>query len=65
MSRMLASGEGASRSASLASFLAAASVAIMSYASGASAQTCPAFTYSLTNGTTADASQVMSNFNTV
>lgn len=29
------------------------------------AQTCPAYTYTLTNGTTADANQVMANFNTV
>src|SRR5258706_6860128 len=31
----------------------------------AAAQTCPAFSYNLTNGTTADAGQVMNNFNTV
>jgi hypothetical protein len=31
----------------------------------ASAQTCPAYTYTLTNGTTADANQVMANFNTI
>jgi hypothetical protein len=29
------------------------------------ANTCPSYTYTLTNGTTADASQVMSNFNTI
>jgi hypothetical protein len=34
-------------------------------AAPARAQTCAAFTYNLTNGTTADANQVMSNFNTV
>lgn len=29
------------------------------------AQTCPAYTYTLTNGTTADANQVMANFTTI
>ncbi len=32
---------------------------------GATAQTCSSYTYTLSNGTTADADQVMSNFNTV
>lgn len=31
----------------------------------AMAQNCPTYTYTLTNGTTADAGQVMSNFNTI
>ncbi len=31
----------------------------------ATAATCPAYTYTLTNGTTADASQVMGNFNSI
>ena len=31
----------------------------------AAAQNCPAYTYTLTNGATADANQIMGNFNSI
>ena len=48
----------------LRKFLLALALAPLS-AGTAHATTCPAYTYTLTNGTTADASQVMGNFNTI
>lgn len=46
-------------------FAAAAALLWALTAAPALASNCPAFTYTLTNGTTADANQVMSNFNTL
>lgn len=44
---------------------AVATMALLLEANPALAANCSAFTYTLTNGTTADANQVMSNFNTL
>lgn len=38
---------------------------LLAFASPAFASNCPSFTYTLTNGQTADANQVMANFNTL
>jgi hypothetical protein len=43
----------------------AAMAALLAFSDGAQAQTCPAYTYSFTNGTTADAPEVNSNFTTI
>jgi hypothetical protein len=45
--------------------VAGAILGAIAFAQPAAAQSCSAYTYSLTNGTTADATQVMSNFNTI
>ena len=53
---------GAMRSALAA---LAAAMTLLAFSTAAQAQTCPAYTYSFTNGTTADAPEVNSNFTTI
>jgi hypothetical protein len=45
--------------------LIAAAMLSLGFASAAAAQNCPAYPYTLTNGTTADANQVMGDFNSI